>query len=178
MASTPRSHYAVLGLSRDFTPEQLKKQYRLLALKYHPDRNRGDEASASDRFKALSEAFETLSSALKRREYDAELDVQRAERGQAAASPPHRDHYTTAGYGAGGPGFGGRGAPHPASTPGASTWRVDGRRAGYERGATTACARVGGRQIWPSRDAGAGHPDVAARVAGRVPHPVHGLDPG
>ena len=41
------THYAVLGLRYDFTEEQVKKQYRLLALKYHPDRNRGNEEDAA-----------------------------------------------------------------------------------------------------------------------------------
>ena len=55
------SHYAVLGLSRkEFTPEQLKKNYRALALRWHPDRNRGDEQAAAEKFKELQEAFNTL----------------------------------------------------------------------------------------------------------------------
>lgn len=65
------SHYAILGLSdRRFTPSQLRRQYRALALRHHPDRNRGDEASAAERFKAVQEAFEILSDPQKRRAYD------------------------------------------------------------------------------------------------------------
>ena len=66
------SHYAVLGLrDRSFTPAQLKKQYRALAKRWHPDRNRGNEATATEHFKALQEAFEVLSDIEKRRQYDA-----------------------------------------------------------------------------------------------------------
>ena len=54
------SHYAVLGLPRNFDPEQLKKQYRLLALRYHPDRNRGHEAKAAEKFKTIREAYLVL----------------------------------------------------------------------------------------------------------------------
>jgi hypothetical protein len=64
------SHYAVLGLQRDFTHEQLKKQYRLLALRYHPDRNRGDEEAAADQFKRVQEAYGTLADPSKRAAYD------------------------------------------------------------------------------------------------------------
>lgn len=65
------SHYAVLGLiDRRFTPSQLRRQYRALALRHHPDRNRGDEVSAAERFKAVQEAFEILSDPQKRRAYD------------------------------------------------------------------------------------------------------------
>eukprot|EP00962_Isochrysis_galbana_P030496 scaffold9899_cov122-Isochrysis_galbana.AAC.6 len=64
------SHYAVLGLQRDFTHEQLKKQYRLLALRYHPDRNRGDEEAAAGQFKRVQEAYSTLADPSKRSAYD------------------------------------------------------------------------------------------------------------
>lgn len=50
------SHYANMGLQRDCTEAELKKQYRLLALKYHPDRNRGKEEWAAEKFKQLQEA--------------------------------------------------------------------------------------------------------------------------
>ena len=65
------SHYAVLGLvDKSFTPLHLKHQYRALAKRWHPDRNRGDEQAAAEKFKALQEAFEVLSDPDKRREYD------------------------------------------------------------------------------------------------------------
>ena len=43
----PATHYATLGVGRDATDDQLKKQYKLLAKHHHPDRNRGDEAAAA-----------------------------------------------------------------------------------------------------------------------------------
>ena len=55
------SHYAILGVPRDFTDEQLKKQYRLLALKYHPDRNPDDREAAERKFKEAGEAYSRLS---------------------------------------------------------------------------------------------------------------------
>ena len=60
--------YAVLGLPRDATDEQIKKAYRRMAMEYHPDRNRSHEAEA--RFKEINEAYEVLSDANKRAHYD------------------------------------------------------------------------------------------------------------
>jgi molecular chaperone DnaJ len=64
-----RDYYETLGVSRDATPEDLKKQYRKLALQFHPDRNPGDK-KAEERFKELSEAYEVLSDPQKRQMYD------------------------------------------------------------------------------------------------------------
>lgn len=70
MASTNfKDYYATLGVSKTATPEEIKKSFRKLALKYHPDRNLGDKASEA-RFKEISEAYEILSDAEKRRKYD------------------------------------------------------------------------------------------------------------
>ncbi len=67
--STKRDYYEVLGVSRTATREEITQAYRRLALKYHPDRNPGDE-EAVRRFKEASEAFEVLSDPEKRRQYD------------------------------------------------------------------------------------------------------------
>jgi hypothetical protein len=67
-----RNHYDVLGLGRRSTATEIKKQYRKLAKKYHPDKNQGD-SNAQERFVELSTAYETLSDDGKRREYDHEL---------------------------------------------------------------------------------------------------------
>ena len=64
-----RDYYEVLGVERDVDDAALKKAYRRLAMKYHPDRNPDDE-SASDKFKEVQEAFEVLKSSDKRARYD------------------------------------------------------------------------------------------------------------
>lgn len=51
-----RDYYEVLGLKRGATPEEIKKGYRTLAFKYHPDRNQGDP-SAEEKFKEAGEAY-------------------------------------------------------------------------------------------------------------------------
>src|SRR5881628_3618521 len=62
-------YYRVLGVKKDAKPEEIKKAYRRLARKYHPDVNPGDK-SAEDRFKQMSEALDVLSDPKKRKVYD------------------------------------------------------------------------------------------------------------
>jgi molecular chaperone DnaJ len=64
-----RDYYQVLGLERTVTVEEIKKAYRKLAVKYHPDKNPGDK-TAEEQFKELSEAYEVLSDPQKRSLYD------------------------------------------------------------------------------------------------------------
>src|ERR1700710_2287407 len=64
-----KDFYAVLGVSKDVTPAELKKVYRKLARKYHPDSNPGD-ASAEAKFKEISEAHSVLGDPEQRKEYD------------------------------------------------------------------------------------------------------------
>jgi molecular chaperone DnaJ len=64
-----KDHYKTLGVRSSATPEEIKKAYRILALKYHPDRNPGDPR-AEEMFKELAGAYEILSDPEKRREYD------------------------------------------------------------------------------------------------------------
>ena len=64
-----RDYYELLGVSRDASKDDLKKEYRKLAMKYHPDRNPGDE-EAERRFKELSQAYEVLKDDQKRAAYD------------------------------------------------------------------------------------------------------------
>ena len=65
-----RDFYEVLGVNRDASEEEIKKSYRKLAMKYHPDRNPGNK-EAEEKFKEAKEAYEVLSEAEKRRAYDA-----------------------------------------------------------------------------------------------------------
>jgi len=64
-----KDYYNTLGLDRNATDADLKKAYRQLALKYHPDRNPGDKAS-EDKFKEINEAYACLSDTQKRSNYD------------------------------------------------------------------------------------------------------------
>ncbi len=64
-----RDYYDVLGVSKAATPDQIKSAYRKLAVKYHPDKNKGDKAS-EDKFKEASEAYHVLSNAERKQNYD------------------------------------------------------------------------------------------------------------
>jgi molecular chaperone DnaJ len=66
----PSDLYSVLGVSREATADEIKRAYRKLARKYHPDRNQGDKES-EERFKEVQEAYDTLSDPEKRKQYDA-----------------------------------------------------------------------------------------------------------
>jgi curved DNA-binding protein CbpA len=65
-----RGYYAILGVSEDANFQEIKKSYRKLAKKYHPDRNKS--ANAEETIKKINEAFETLSDRRKRKQYDLE----------------------------------------------------------------------------------------------------------
>ena len=64
-----KEYYEILGISREATLEEIKGTYRRLALKYHPDKNPGDE-TAEEQFKLISEAYQVLSDTEKRQLYD------------------------------------------------------------------------------------------------------------
>src|SRR5512143_2943286 len=92
-----RDYYEVLGVAKNATEDEIKKAYRKLAMKHHPDRNQGDKANAKEaeeKFKEAKEAYEVLTDAAKRGAYD--------RFGHAGVDP------SAGGFGRGGPeGFGG-----------------------------------------------------------------------
>ena len=69
MAVKFKEYYEVLGVPRTATADEIKKAYRTLARKYHPDVN-PDDPTAEDKFKELNEAYEVLSDPEKRQRYD------------------------------------------------------------------------------------------------------------
>ena len=79
-----RDYYEILGVARDATPEAIKKAYRGLARKYHPDVNPGDK-SAEGRFKEVQSAYDILSDQEKRALYD--RHGRAAFEGMAASGP-------------------------------------------------------------------------------------------
>src|SRR5258705_10788980 len=90
MATRP-DYYKTLGVDKKASPEEIKKAYRKLARKYHPDRN-PDDKQAEERFKEVSQAHDVLGDPDKRKQYD------------TGTGP-----FGGAAGGAGGPGFGGFG---------------------------------------------------------------------
>ena len=64
-----KDYYKILGVAKSASADEIKKAYRKMALKYHPDRNKGDK-SAEAKFKEISEAYAVLSDTEKRKQYD------------------------------------------------------------------------------------------------------------
>jgi curved DNA-binding protein CbpA len=81
---TERDYYAILGVAETASDEEIKRAYRRLALRYHPDRNPGDKR-AEERFKQLSEAYAVLMDPARRREYER---LRREQAGGARARTP------------------------------------------------------------------------------------------
>src|SRR5436190_2271177 len=120
VATTKRDYYEILGVAKTSSGEDIKRAYRRLAMKYHPDRNDGNgKAEAEIRFKECAEAYEVLSDDAKRRRYD--------QYGHAGVQGAHDFSHMDVGdifsmfddiFGGLGGGFGGfggasRGATHP-----------------------------------------------------------------
>ena len=94
MAENKRDYYEVLGVKKDASADEIKKAYRKMAMKYHPDRNPGDK-EAEEKFKEVGEAYEVLSDADKKARYD--------QYGFAGVDP----NFGAGAGGYGGAGFGG-----------------------------------------------------------------------
>src|SRR5579884_1635548 len=70
VATVKRDYYEVLGVAKTADGEEIKRAYRRLAMKYHPDRADGDKTEAEVKFKECAEAYEVLSDPHKRQRYD------------------------------------------------------------------------------------------------------------
>jgi len=65
-----KDYYRILGVNKDTSAQDIKKAFRHLALRYHPDRNPDNPKQAEERFKEINEAYEVLGDEQKKREYD------------------------------------------------------------------------------------------------------------
>ncbi|CCQ69744.1 MAG: J domain-containing protein [Crocosphaera sp.] len=92
-----RNYYAILGVSRDATAEEIKKSFRKLARQYHPDVNPGDK-TAEEKFKGINEAYDILSDEAKRAEYDRGLFGKSKRRPPRPQSRPPRNGNNNSGY--------------------------------------------------------------------------------
>src|SRR5689334_23134698 len=96
-----------MGVSASATQDEIKKQYRKLAAKHHPDKNQNDP-KAADRFKEISEAYQVIGDVEKRKQYDQMRQLGAFGGGRSAGGP--------------GPGFGGA---YPGGAPGGGSYRYE-----------------------------------------------------
>lgn len=95
-----KDYYKILGVNKDATPDDIRKAYRKLARKYHPDVNKDPEAET--RFKEIGEAYEVLKDPEKRKLYDQYGADWKAGKQQEEYQQQYRQQYQDAGFGAGG----------------------------------------------------------------------------
>jgi molecular chaperone DnaJ len=91
-AAMKPDYYMVLGVDLSASAAAIKKAYRSLAMKYHPDRNPGDEL-AEEKFKLVNEAYETIGNTDKRVDYDDALSRQAAESKRRETTPPLQNDF-------------------------------------------------------------------------------------
>ncbi len=102
--ATNKDYYAVMGVSASATQDEIKKQYRKLAAKHHPDKNQGDP-KAADRFKEISEAYQVIGDEEKRKQYD-QMRQLGAFGGGGRSGPGGRGTGFSSGFSTGQPGGG------------------------------------------------------------------------
>ncbi|MBX4201832.1 J domain-containing protein [Candidatus Saccharibacteria bacterium] len=93
MNRDPKGYYARLFVTPDASDEEIKRKYRRLVLKFHPDTNPDDKDAAED-FKAIQEAYEVLSSRVMRAEYDRQAKAGQSQTNTGQSQPPPRQHQT------------------------------------------------------------------------------------
>ncbi len=76
------NYYEILGVDKDVTPKDLKKAYKRLAKKWHPDLNRDDPKTAERKMREINVAYDTLSDEVKRIDYNKKLDAESKNQGQ------------------------------------------------------------------------------------------------
>lgn len=151
-----KDYYATLGVSRDASAEEIKKAFRQLARRYHPDVAK-DKAAAEARFKEINEAYEVLSDPEKRRKYDRLGADWQAYEGAGAGAPP---------------GWGGGGGARPQGF--ARGWSATGTGPGgwqYHFGGTTGFSDFF-EQFFGTRRGGA-YSDFFGGGAGAAPEGSH-----
>lgn len=75
-----KDYYSILGVTRDASGDEIKKAFRRLAMRYHPDRNPDDSIEAGEKFKEINEAYEVLGNNEQRRHYDRMISRTRRHR--------------------------------------------------------------------------------------------------
>jgi curved DNA-binding protein len=165
----PRDYYEVLGVARNASEGDIKKAYRGLARKYHPDRNPGDK-SAEERFKEVQEAYDVLSDKTKRAQYD-QFGFAGPGGGPGGAGP----FGWGGGAPGGGPGFGGFQNLDPEDL--ASILRQFGGAGGEDLGDVFTRRARGGRRRAPRAEAVEAEvsiPFLTAALGGTVQLSVNG----
>jgi len=100
-----KDYYKILGVAKDASDRDIKRAYRKLAVKYHPDRYDGDKEEGTKKFKEIGEAYAVLSDSTKRSRYDSGADLEMGGMGGMGGIDP--TDIFRAFFGGGGGGFGG-----------------------------------------------------------------------